>query len=56
MTEWTPHNYWPDYQAMGDCYVCGNTRQHCEAFQAEHEAKQTQAPADTVSEPQDVSK
>lgn len=21
-----PHQYWPDYQAMGDCAVCGHMR------------------------------
>lgn len=38
-SKWRPHTYWPDAQAMGDCVVCGNTRQDCERFQAEHEAK-----------------
>lgn len=29
-----PHIYWPDYQAMGDCRVCGNMREDCDRFQA----------------------
>ena len=23
------HEYWPDYQASGDCVICGNVREQC---------------------------
>lgn len=29
-----PHEYWPDYMAMGDCVTCGNTREVCEQINA----------------------
>lgn len=37
-SEWSPHTYWPDYQAMGDCIVCGHIRENCERINAEARA------------------
>jgi hypothetical protein len=34
VSEVAPHSYSPDYQAMGDCRVCGNIRSDCDRFQA----------------------
>lgn len=33
-SEVKPHSYSPDYQAMGDCRICGNTQSDCDRFQA----------------------
>lgn len=41
----TPHAYSPDYQAMGDCRICGHTRADCDRIQAtlaERERKKAQ--------------
>jgi hypothetical protein len=43
--EYKPHDYWPDYQAMGDCVTCGNMREDCERFKAEYVASLREAPA-----------
>lgn len=41
--DWTPHAYWPDLQAMGDCRICGNIRENCERYMREYTEAQRSA-------------